>query len=356
MTVRPDSSALRVGLLGAGRIARLYHLPVLNTIPGVEILAIAETDDEAREHCRSRAPAASLFSNHRELIESCRLDAAVICLPPALHAQAAIACLERGLHVYLEKPLATTLEDGERIIRAWQQAGTVAWTGFNFRFHPLVIEMRNAVRNGAVGELLSVRASFCSTGHSLPAWKTQRSSGGGALLDLASHHFDLLHFVLGQEIIEVNSLLHSHSSEEDTAVVQLRLEGGQLVNALTSIAAVEQHRMEIIGSDGEIVFDRYRSSHLRFNLPKRDFSRSARLRAALGACTDFPRAIRDALLPPRERSFATALAAFIAAARGEPSPGPDLNSGLDSLTLVLSAEQAAQSGRTIGVKSRMEAL
>ncbi len=356
MTVLPDSAPLRVGLLGAGRVAHLYHLPILSALPGVEVQAIAEVDNKARELCRLPAPAATLCAHHQELIESCRLDAAVICLPPALHAEAAVACLERGLHVYLEKPLATTLEDGERIIRAWRRAGTIAWIGFNFRFHPLVIEMRNAVRSGAVGKLLTIRASFCSPGQSLPAWKRQRNSGGGALLDLASHHFDLLRFVLDQEVVEVNSLLYSHSSEEDTAVVQLRLDGGQVVDVLTSISAAEQHRMEIIGTDGEIAFDRYRSSRLHFSPPRRDFSRAARLRTALSACADFPYTIRDALLPPREQSFATALTAFVAAARGEPSPGPDLNNGLDSLALVLAAERAAQSGRTINVKSRAEAL
>jgi len=356
MTVRAGSPPLRVGLLGVGRIAQLYHLPILSTLPGVELTAVAEQDAELRERCRSQAPAAVLFSHHQELIESSRLDAVVICLPPALHAEAAIACFERGLHVYLEKPLATTLEEGERIIRAWRRAGTIAWIGFNFRFHPLVVEMRDALSNGAVGKLVAVRASFCATGRSLPGWKRQRNCGGGALLDLASHHFDILRFVLGQEITEVNSLVGSHASEEDTAAVQLRLAAGQLVNVFTSIAAVEQHRIEIIGSDGEIVFDRYRSSRLRFNPPKRDFARAARLRAALGVCADFPRMIRDALLPPREQSFERALAAFVGATRGELSPGPDLISGMDSLAIVLAAEQAAYTGRKVAVRHGVEVL
>ncbi len=356
MTVGPDSPPLRVGLLGVGRIAHLYHLPILSTLADVEVMAIAEQDDELRESCRSLAPSAALFTHHQALIESSQLDAVVICLPPALHTEAAIASFECGLHVYLEKPLATTLEDGERIIHAWRQAGTIGWIGFNFRFHPLVIEMHDALRNGAVGELVVARASFCATGRSLPAWKRQRNSGGGALLDLASHHFDLLRFVLDQEIVEVNALVGSRTSEEDTAAVQLRLGAGQLVNVLTSISAVEQHRMEIIGTEGEIVFDRYRSSRLRFNPPKRDFSKAARLRASLGTFADFPRAIRDAILPPREQSFERALAAFVAATRGIPSLGPDLYSGLDSLAVVFAAEQAAQSGRKVAVKSRVEAL
>lgn len=338
-----------MGLLGCGRIARLSHLPLLARLPGIELAAIAEPDPGNREACRSLAPGAKRFEHYQELLAERSLDAVIICLPPALHAEAAIAAFERGLHVYLEKPLATTLEDGKRIVRAWRDAGTTGWIGFNFRFHPLAVELRAALARGVVGAPLAARTTFGAGSRELPEWKRRRASGGGALLDLASHQFDLLPFLLGQQIVEVGCLVGSRCSEDDTALSQLRFSGGALASVLTALSAVEEHRVEIVGPDGELTFDRYHASRIRFRPPRRDFGRSARLRDAGGLIAGWPRALRDVLLPRRERSFALALAAFAEAARGRPSPGPDLDSGLRSLAVVLAAEQAARAGGNVRV-------
>jgi predicted dehydrogenase len=344
-----DARTLRVGLLGCGRIARLSHLPLLARLPGIELAAIAEPDPGNREACRSLAPGAKRFEHYQELLAERSLDAVIICLPPALHAEAAIAGFERGLHVYLEKPLATTLEDGRRIVRAWRDAGTTGWIGFNFRFHPLAVELRAALARGVVGAPLAARTTFGAGSRELPEWKRRRASGGGALLDLASHQFDLLPFLLGQQIVEVGCLVSSRCSEDDTALSQLRFSGGAVASVLTALSAVEEHRVEIVGPGGELTFDRYHASRLRFRPPRRDFGRSARLRDAGGLITGWPRALRDVLLPRRERSFALALAAFAEAARGRASPGPDLESGLRSLAVVLAAEQAARAGGSVRV-------
>lgn len=344
-----DSRPLRVGLLGCGRIARRSHLPALARLPGVELTAIAEADPGNHEACRSLAPGAARYQDYRELFAAGPLDAVVICLPPALHADAAIAGFERGLHVYLEKPLATTLEDGQRIVRAWRGAGTTGWIGFNFRFHPLLVQLRAAIAGGAVGDPLGARTAFCAAGRELPEWKRRRASGGGALLDLASHQFDLLAYVLGQELVEVSAVLGSRVSEEDTALTQLRFSGGAVASVFTALSAVEEHSMEVIGPAGRLSFDRYQASRLRFSPAQRDFGRTARLRAAGAVLAGWPRAMRDALSPPRERSFALALAAFVQAVRGKPVAGPELELGLRSLAGVLAAERAARSGCTATV-------
>lgn len=349
MSSASDSRLLRVGLLGCGRIARLSHLPVLAGLPGVELTAIAELDPGNREACRSLAPKATWFSHYHELLAASPLDAVVICLPPALHAEAAIASFERGLHVYLEKPLATTLKDGQRILHAWRRAGTTGGIGFNFRFHPLAIELRAAVARGVLGAPLGARTAFCAAGRELPEWKRRRASGGGALLDLASHQFDLLAYVLNQEMVEVSSLLESRVSEEDTALTQVRFSGGAVASVFTALSAVEHHSMEVIGPEGTLSFDRYQASRLLYSPARRDYGKAARLRAAGAVLAAWPRALRDALLPQRERSFAQALAAFVAAARGRPSTGPDLDVGLQSLAMVLAAEQAARTGRQVTV-------
>jgi predicted dehydrogenase len=281
------------------------------------------------------------FSDYRELLASCELDAAVICLPNDLHAQATLACFERGLHVYVEKPLATTLEDGLAMVAARKRAGTVGAVGYNLRFHPLVARLRSAVQAGELGDPVAVHTVFCAARRELPPWKRRRSSGGGALLDLACHHVDLIRYVFDSEVTSVHALRRDVETEDDTAVLTLRLASGPLVTTLVSLAAVEEDRVGVYGTRGGLVFDRYRSTRLAFVPAARPSGLADRLRAGLGALGGVAGALGTALRPPREASFEAALAAFAVAVRGGAWTGADFDDGLRSLAVLTAAESAA---------------
>jgi predicted dehydrogenase len=346
-------SRIRVGLIGCGRIAQHAHLPALAALDGVEISALADLDEGRRVSCREQVPKAPTFSDYRELLERAEIEAMVICLPPALHAEAAIACFDRGLHVYLEKPIATTLIDGEQVVSAWKKAGTVGRIGFNCRFHPLAIPLRDALPS--LGEISGVQTVFCAGRRPLPEWKRRRATGGGVLLDLASHHIDLIRFLFGREVAEIGAGLRSVESEDDTAAIELSLVAGPVVTLFASLAAVEEDRIEIYGSRGKLIFDRYRSSGLSFVPSHRSFDPMSRVAAVAAAARTLPRTLRDLLSPPRERSFPRSLAAFVADVRGVPSDGPrgaDLDDGLRSLAVVTAAECAARTGRVITMAER----
>src|SRR5205085_8530794 len=99
------------------------------------------------------------------------LDAVVICAPPHLHAPAATAAFDAGLHVYLEKPIALSVDEGERLVEAWRRARRIGMIGFNFRFHPQVLRIRDRLRDGAIGTPLGVRGIVSILPHELPDWK-----------------------------------------------------------------------------------------------------------------------------------------------------------------------------------------
>src|SRR6185369_3910139 len=98
---------LKVGLIGCGQIVRLVHLNILTRLPDVELVALAEIDPLRRESAHRVAPAAVCYEDPHRLLEQSDIEAVVICLPNALHAGIAAAALEKGKHVYLEKPVAT---------------------------------------------------------------------------------------------------------------------------------------------------------------------------------------------------------------------------------------------------------
>jgi predicted dehydrogenase len=334
---------LRIGLLGCGQIARAVHLPVLRGLPDARVAAIAESNDAALAAAAAMVPDASRFSDYQELIRSGGLDAVVICLPPHLHAPSAIAAFEAGLHVYLEKPLAPTASEGARVLEAWRRAGTVGMIGFNFRFHPQVERIRQRVRAGEVGTVLGVRTVFSILPHEIPEWKRTRALGGGVLLDLASHHVDLVHHLLGEPVVRAYASVRSLAAEGDHAALQLELASGASMQTFVSLGTVDEHRIELLGTAGKLVMDRTELTRPDYVAATLRGARVRRVRRALEALEP-ARLLRS---PGAEPSFAAALGAFASAARGGSFTGPDLVDGARCLAVIEAAERAAPTGAAV---------
>src|SRR3954466_10841448 len=103
--------SVRLGVLGCGGSARAAHLPSLARLPGARIIALADTVPDNLEAARALASDARLVADYGDVLAMPEVDAVVIALPPALHADAAIAALDQGKHIYVEKPLATSVDD-----------------------------------------------------------------------------------------------------------------------------------------------------------------------------------------------------------------------------------------------------
>ena len=151
------------------------------------------------------------------------------------------------------------------------------------------------MRGRLLGEPVAAHTVFCAARRELPSWKRRRSSGGGALLDLASHHVDLMRFLFDSEIVDVHASLRSVETEDDTAVVTLRLANGALTTTLVSLAAAEEDRVAVYGTRGGLVFDRYRSSRLAFVPPVRPATTAERLQAGREALAAAAGRVRDAV-------------------------------------------------------------
>jgi predicted dehydrogenase len=330
---------LRLGVIGCGQIARAIHLPVLRRIPEARVVALAEPVDASRAAAEAMAPGAAAYSDYRELLNAGGLDAVVICAPPHLHAPSAIAAFDAGLHVYLEKPLAPSLADAEPAVQAWQRARTIGMIGFNFRFHPQIARIRERLRDGAIGDPLAVRAVFSILPHELPEWKRTRRTGGGVLLDLASHHVDLVHHLLGADVTRVYASTRSLRGEDDHAAVQLELASGVIAQLFVSLGTVDENRLEIVGTEGKLVMDRTELIRPEHVPASQRGARARRLTRALLALE--PRRVLRS--PGAEPSFAAALSAFVWSASGNAFGGPDLLDGVRNLAVIEAAERSLTS-------------
>ena len=336
---REPVKRVRVGLLGCGRVAQSVHLPLLTQLPAAELVALAEVDPGRRAAAQRLAPAARAFADYHDLLDLAELDAVVVCLPSALHASAAQATLGRGLPLYLEKPLATRLEDGARVVEAWRRAQAPAMIGFNLRFNPLYREARRLLARERLGPLVCARSVFAST-----AARSRAPAEGGVLLDLGSHHVDLARWLLGREVAAVSA-----EGTDASAVLQMRLSDGTLAQTFVSNAAVEEDRFEVYGRGGKLTVDRYLALAVELSAPTRARARLRRVLHTARALTRAPYLLAKLRAPANEPSYPAALAHFLAAVRARHPAAPDLWDGLRSLAVIDAAETSARLGRAVEV-------
>jgi predicted dehydrogenase len=323
-------ATVRVGLIGCGAIASAVHLRALRRLSGVRITALADPSPDARDRARRLAPDALVFADAYELLARPDVDAVVVTAPSGVHASLAIATLETQRHLYLEKPIASTLEEGRRVAAA-ARGGLVAVVGFNWRFQPLVARARELVLAGAIGEVRAVSTAFCEPGQ-LPGWKRARADGGGVLLDLGSHHFDLIHWLLAARVERVEASLRSEESDQDSASVRLFLDDSRVASSFFSFRAARAHSLELFGERGVIRIDRCaRTLSLH----------GQRSRVATPSVVAWR--ARALLRSGSEPSWTHLLRRFVDAIRGADVELPTLDDGLRSLEVVAAAEQAAAS-------------
>ena len=320
---------VRLGIAGCGAIATLVHLRSARALDAVEVGALADPDPAACARAARLAPGASCHASLEALLANSTVDAVVVCTPSGIHASGALSVLRAERHLYLEKPVAASLEEAEEVARVAQASGVVAAMGFNRRFHPLVIEARKQLAaDGVVTDVLRAETVFSEPFDDVPGWKRVRSAGGGAPLDLATHHVDLLRHLLGCDAVGVGGELHSRVSELDDCELRFALDGVK-ATVVCSFLRPRRDRIELHGADGPLlVMDRYEGRLVVRARPVRTRALAAlRLRAVARRTGDV--------------SYRPALAAFVSAVRGHEATLPTIADGLASLRAIVRAEELA---------------
>jgi predicted dehydrogenase len=340
---------VRLGIAGCGAITTGIHLPNILAIEGIRVTAVADVDPAALRRVMDRVPNARAAADWHELIEGDDIDAVLVALPPALHAEAAAAVLEAGLHLYLEKPVATSDAQAERLCEIAAAADRVAMVGFNYRFNPLFAGLRDIVRGGTIGTLIAVRSCFSTHGRTT-GWRADTGSGG-VLLDLGSHHADLLPFIAGSPITAVSAAV-TERIEGDTAAVTLRFENGVIAQSVFSAAGPEQDTVECIGETGTATVRRYESVAVELRGRDAAGARRDQLRNIVRTVHAAPYLVRKSRAPGSEPSWRTAIQEFVRSMEDDVPATPDLADGQASLAVITAAMRAAESGTTMRVEHR----
>jgi predicted dehydrogenase len=194
------TDSLKLGIIGAGAITQVAHLPVLRRLKGVEVVAICDTDLPKARALASRFEVRDAYSDIEELLECEPLDAVAVCTPNHLHEPHVLASMAKGVHVLVERPIALTAAGAQRILKQADKRDRVLMVGMNHRYRSDVQVVRSFVQSGELGRVESIRGSWhvFRPSRAQLGWRQRRDeSGGGAMLDLGQVLLDLGFWLAG---------------------------------------------------------------------------------------------------------------------------------------------------------------
>ncbi|GAA3883381.1 Gfo/Idh/MocA family protein [Streptomyces sedi] len=246
----PPAVPFRVGVVGAGTVGT-EHVRALADSPVRGPAAVCDIDRAAA--ARLAAPFdAPVYTDHREMFARSRLDAVIVTSPHAWHAPMVLDAARAGLHVLVEKPMATTAEDCTRMIEACRRAGTLLAVAHIIHFDPMVREARRLIRSGEYGAPLLVthqRSSHYAPG-SRPGWFFDRAlAGGGIVLNVGTHGLDRVQLFGGALVRRVSGVVRGRPGMEveTDALALLELSNGVCANlTLTSRGAPYLDETEVV--------------------------------------------------------------------------------------------------------------
>ncbi len=252
--------SLGLAIIGCGRVVELCHLPALRTLAGVQLVALVDRDRDRLNTLSARLHVQRRFDDYRSVLGDANVDSVAICTPPDCHAEIGLAALDAGKHVFVEKPLALCLDDADRLVNRAAAASGKAMVGFNFRWHPSVRHARRLIEDGALGNLETMHTVFTSRTAFVTAgseWRHRHDLGGGVLLDLGIHHFDLWRFLTQSEVEEVATHQRPHDAGVDCATMSAVMRNGTLVTAAFAHGLSDTNEVEICGRRGRLRFSCY---------------------------------------------------------------------------------------------------
>ena len=257
---------LHVGIIGCGRITELRHAPEYANNPRAKIMGFVDSREErAKEMVKLFG--GKVYPTLKDMLADKGIDAVSVNVANIAHAEVAIAALDAGKHVLLEKPMAVTLKECENIVAAGKRNNRLVMLGHNQRFAKAHVKARDMIRSGAIGTPLAFRTTFghagpeCWTGNADSWFIHKERAAFGVLADLGIHKTDLIHFLLEDPIVEVSAFLGTLDKRypdggkidlEDNATCLYRTRSGVMGTMQVSwtFNACEENSTRIYGTKG----------------------------------------------------------------------------------------------------------
>jgi myo-inositol 2-dehydrogenase/D-chiro-inositol 1-dehydrogenase len=340
----------RVGLLGAGWISRKYLTAFRDVAEGRPIGVWSRTRESAESLAR-RGDLALATIDVDELIAASE----VVCVNSinALHAEHGVRAARAGRHVIVEKPLATSFDEGRTLVSACREAGVGLGYAEELCFVPKFVRAREIARSGDLGEVLHVRQRESHGGPYSPWFFTREEAGGGVLMDMACHGIELVRWLLGKPAVsevsaEIRSTGKLHETElDDHSHTHLLFESGVTASCEASwiLQGGMQSVLEVWGTRGHLAVDLLGETGIRVFTPKGS--------AVAGTAPGWAHGLTH---PARENGYPQELSHFLGCFREGRVPEEGGEDGLAVLEILQAAYASARAGRRITLPFRPEGV
>lgn len=350
---------VRVAVIGTS-FASAVQIPGFQLLPGVEVVAVASAREERAQEAAEKFGIPNAFGDWRQMLDSVECDLVSIVTPPYLHHEMTLATIERGRHVFCEKPFAMNLHEAVEMVQVAERSGLVHGVDHEFRYRPARARMKELIDAGHLGEprlirwgwLLGILAEPNSRAWS---WWSERSKGGGIFGALGSHLIDSLLWWFG-DIVDVTAQLGTFikerpmppdgasqgpvTADEDVALLFRFASGARCTVDLTGSARPARLLFEAYGSEGALSIED-----------------DERLLTATGTGPWQPaeipsRLVRTVSGDPRLAPFVELADRLVTRVRGGEAPDfADFRQGLRVQAVMDAAHLSADEGRTVRVET-----
>ena len=341
---------IKIGIIGAGKIVRVRHLPETQMNPHAEVSAVCDIVKSRAEEMAKKYNCKA-YTDYSQMLLDPKIDAVIVAAPNTTHAEMTVAALKAGKHVMCEKPMATTLAEGQAMLIAARETGKQLMIAHNQRLEPANIKAREIIQSGKLGRILSFTSVFGHPGCEYWAidgedtWFFKKDIAGlGVLGDLAVHKLDLMRFILDDNYSEVTAMMGTQAKTypdgglidvEDNAMCILKTQKGALGTFIASWTyQKEDNSTTIYGEKGvmQIYVDPNFPLIVHFDHETGEYfqvgKKSTNVEQVKSGIVD---AFVDALV------------------RGVDVPIPGIE-GYRALEAVISCQQAAESGQRLEIK------
>lgn len=350
------------------QVSKFFDLPM-----EVELRVACGRDAEDLQKFADRWGWAEIETDWRAVVERDDIDIVDISLPQHLHAEVAIAAAQAGKHLFCEKPLGLTIEEGEQMLAAAESAGVVHYVNHNYRRAPAVVLARQLIDEGRIGDIYHWRGAYQQSWLIDPNfplnWKLKKETAkAGPQWDLSSHSVDLANYLVGdissvsclaknfikQRPLDADPSQFGEVTVEDAALMMVEFKNGAVGSFESTRFATgrrNHHTFEIYGSRGALAWDLEDMNRLQF-LSQDDEDHARGFRDILA--TERMHEYAKNWWPPGhiigyEHTFVHAVADFIKAVAGGASVAPNFADGIDVLRVLEAGLESAGSGRRVDV-------
>lgn len=321
---------MKVAICGAGQMGQV-HFDTFSRLADSQVVAIADPVPERLGRFSEKG--AATFTDADVMLDEVGADVAVVATPTAFHAPLSIKALEKGMHVFCEKPMARSVAEGEAMIRAAEKAGKTLGIGYVLRYHDAYRMARDHILSGKLGAIGTVRTSRCA--QKAGAWTADLAANGGVTFELLSHDLDWLAWSLGpvKRIFARGLAKGRERVERDYCLAVVRFANGAIGHLEASLAEAQEFyaSYEVAGDAGLLSYDTRRSAVIE-----------ARLLTAEGLRT-------SSETPQGERPFARQVRTFVKAVSTGADYEVDGAEALEALRLTEAAYESIQTGEPVEV-------